>query len=323
MLKGMGMRRVFLVAVLAGAFVVGALGASGAFGSVLLARSAKDVRLKITGGGKALVKYKRNGKRNYILAWGAINARAHPKCGRLQGPLCGPPQVNMKHRRVFPGGRKGRTIINGPNHCKRYDGPKLAFVVAACKAPDGTYWVLQAWVRLGRVCTRANAGPKELRISHFSGPVAKLHLFLDWHTPHPHVPNPVHFDHLFGWYDYKHQPVFGLRWDAQGVPLDGYGRVIYMHSRNARCGKGWRHNESGLSKPIHGQTCHTYGPAGSRRWLSTGDMYKATAMGPGVTPDVTWGPVPALTVFDPIWELTANELQEKLARGSKFCNRIH
>jgi hypothetical protein len=30
------------------------------------------------------------------------------------------------------------------NGSTRYEGPELAYLVAACKAPDGTYWSLQA-----------------------------------------------------------------------------------------------------------------------------------------------------------------------------------
>src|SRR5581483_9235870 len=29
--------------------------------------------------------------------------------------------------------------------CSRYTGPKLAFQVAACDAPDGSFWALQQW----------------------------------------------------------------------------------------------------------------------------------------------------------------------------------
>ena len=42
-------------------------------------------------------------------------------------------------------GRRGRTFRN---RCRPYDGPKLVWLVAACKAPDGSYWALQRWQRL-------------------------------------------------------------------------------------------------------------------------------------------------------------------------------
>src|SRR6266498_3209316 len=72
---------------------------------------------------------------------------------------------------------------------------------------------------------------------------------------------------------------------------------------------------AGLALPRFGQTCHTYAPEGTKHFLSAGDMYRAVAMGPGVTPDVGWGPAPALTVFDIFAEQKANELQKKLSKG--------
>lgn len=274
---------------------------------------------------KSLLSFRSHGHRNIILAWGALNARAHPKCGKLFGPPCGPRQVEMSHRRLHRSGHLARRLLARPNLCHTYDGPELAYWVTGCKAPDGTYWALQQWIRLGPVCTRADRGTYELRLSHWSGPLALLHMHLDWTTPHPHMANPVRYTHLFGSYSYKGKPVYGLNWTGTGVPTDGYGRVIYIESHSARCGHSgvWVNDESGLSKPIRGQFCHNYSPPGTKHFLSTGDMYRAIAMGPGVTPDVTWGPVNALDVFDPLYELKMNALQRKLARGSKFCTHIH
>ena len=52
--------------------------------------------------------------------------------------------------------------------CLPYDGPALAWEVAACKAPDGSYWALQAWQRglpdLGVTATAAQSA-WELRLS--------------------------------------------------------------------------------------------------------------------------------------------------------------
>jgi len=322
-------RRLILVAT-ASAFAAFALVPT-AFGSVLIARSATDVHMRVVRDNhslKALVFYKRGGQQNILLAWGALNARAHPKCGKLHGPMCGPRQVDMKHLRLHRSGHLAKHILALPDLCKNYDGPALKYWVTGCKAPDNSYWGLQSWVRLGRVCTRADKGPAELRLSHWSGPVAKLHLFLNWYTPHPHVANPIRYDHLLGWYSYKGQPVYGLNWSGTGVPQDGYGRVIYIQSRNTMChgsaGSGrWDHDEDGMSLPFHGQTCHTYGPKGTKHYLSTGDLYRATAMGPGVTPDVSWGPMAMPSVFDAIYQLKMQALQRRLSKGSKFCTNIH
>lgn len=295
-----------------------------AIGSVLIARSATNVSVRVISGGKAVLLFTQNGQRRAVLAWGALNARAHPKCGKLHGPMCGPAQVDMSHARLSPTGHMAKKILGMRNLCKPYDGPKLPYYIAGCEAPDGSYWGVQSWERLGPVCTRADDGAPELRLSHWRGPVAKLRITLDWHTPHPHVDDPIHYDHLFGQYTYQGDPVYGLNWNNLGVPSDGYGRVIYIFSHDAMCGgKGWIHNENGMSLPWQGQFCHTYAPKGTKHFLSTGDMYRAVAMGPGVTPDVGWGPVPALDIFDPVAEMQANAMQKKLSKGSKFCTSIH
>jgi len=321
------------VAALAASFAF----APSAFGSVLIGRNATNVQLRVVRDQhelKALISFRSHGQEQYILAWGALNARAHPACGKLHGRFCGPAQVQMKHLRLHRSGHFAQHIFSLRDLCQGYDGPSLRYWVTGCKAPDGSYWGLQSWIRLGPVCTRADQGAAELRLSHWSGPVAKLHLFLDWFTPHPHVTKPVRFDHIFGWYSYKGKPVYGLNWNPQGVPLDGYGRVIYIQSRNTMCHGGaasangistgvWDHDEDGMSLPVNGETCHTYGPMGTKHYLSTGDMYRATAMGPGVTPDVSWGPMLFPTVFDPLYEMQMQALQRKLAHGSKFCNNIH
>jgi hypothetical protein len=308
-----------------------------AFGSVLLARNATNVQIRVVRDNhvlKSVISFKANGEKRTILAWGALNARAHPKCGKLFGPRCGPAQVEMSHMRLSPTGHYAKHINGLANLCHGYDGPSLKYWVTGCKGPDGTYWGLQSWIRLGPVCTRADKGTPELRLSHWSGAFPKLQIWLDWTTPHPHVTDPIHYTHLFGQYTYKGAPVYGLNWTPAGVPTDGYGRVIYIESRNTLChgkaksrtgivGGVWDNDESGLSKPIHGEFCHDYSPPGTKHFLSTGDMYRATAMGPGVTPDVSWGPVPALDVFDPLYEAQMNALQRKLSKGSKYCTHIH
>ena len=74
---------------------------------------------------------------------------------------------------------------------------------------------------------------------------------------------------------------------------------------------------------LEGYPCHTYGPKGTKHYLSTGDLYRATAMGPGVTPDVSWGPMAMPSVFDAVYQLKMMALQRRLSKGSKFCTNIH
>ena len=97
--------------------------------SELIARNAQDVRLSVSKRGVALVTFRAAGRRHRVLASGALNARP---------PTRSRPQISF--RLDYSPGRVGFR-----NACRPYDGPKLDWLVAACKAPDGSYWALQSW----------------------------------------------------------------------------------------------------------------------------------------------------------------------------------
>src|SRR5262249_27795755 len=95
--------------------------------------------LKAHAKGEALVTYPRsNGTVRHVLIWGALNARA---------PSAEVPQVRFEWD--YAGGwgkyRNGKYWKTFRNGCRPYDGPALPLLVAACKAPNGTYWTIQAW----------------------------------------------------------------------------------------------------------------------------------------------------------------------------------
>jgi hypothetical protein len=46
-------------------------------------------------------------------------------------------------------------------------------VLKACKAPDGSYWALQSWVRL-KPGYGGPRGATDLHLSHWRGPLAQL-----------------------------------------------------------------------------------------------------------------------------------------------------
>src|SRR4051812_2193628 len=120
--------------------------ATNARSSMLVGRGQTAVKLTVNGSGQALVTF--GGRR--LLASGAVNARM---------PSAGVPQVAFKIR--YGGKLAGGT-------CGAYDGPQLTWLVAACKAPDGSYWALQRWQRL-RPNYGGTTGAFELRLSHWTG----------------------------------------------------------------------------------------------------------------------------------------------------------
>src|SRR4051794_7553579 len=117
------------------------VGASSAAASEPLSNTnVKDARLAVGAKGEALVTYRTEaGSLRHVLIWGAINART---------PDPTLPQVRFKYD--YSGGWKSRHNLNywkTIKSCRPYDGPELQLVVAACDAPDGSYWALQAWQR--------------------------------------------------------------------------------------------------------------------------------------------------------------------------------
>src|SRR6476620_7487165 len=104
-------------------------------------RDVSFLSLQVNDRGDALVAYRTTtGALRHVYVWGAINANA---------PDRGVPQVRFQYD--YSGGlkRSGRqTWRSFRDRCRQYDGPKLVWLVAACKAPDDSYWALQQWQRL-------------------------------------------------------------------------------------------------------------------------------------------------------------------------------
>ena len=239
-----------------------------ALGSELIGRDATNVRLQVDANGRALVSFRSEGRDRTVVAWGAVDAR---------DPSRTQPQVAFS---LALGGGIGANV------CRPYHGPALPWRVAACTAPDGTHWAVQAWQRALPNYGASAAGDRaawELRLSHWSGPLPVLEVATDW--------SYRRFHHLYGRMMYHGKPVFGFRSTRYGVPLDGYGRNVYVDTFGGY-GAGWKRVNSFLSHNPGGTFCYgfyAHGGAGTGEWT----RYRATVIGPGVAPDVMWqGPAP-------------------------------
>jgi hypothetical protein len=292
-------------AVAAAAAIPSAASASG-----IVDRDATAVRLAVSASGRALVTYRVGGRARRVLVWGAVNAR-HPD----------PAVPQVRFRFDYSGGR-GR--VSG--RCRRYDGPPLAWLVAACKSPDGSYWALQAWQRLlphrGFPAWDARQTVRELRISHWRGPVASLEVWADWaYGERAHD--------LFGRFTYQGRPVHGFR----TRPLDSYARNLYIDTLDSRYGPGWHRETSVVSRRPNGNFCYAFYPTrdaslpgAPARPAGNGKRYRITAIGPGVTPDVMWEGA-GLPDFNPAYpghvehERQMNELVDRIAAGDPLCRQ--
>ena len=267
------MRRASLPA-LAVVLCLAAAFASTASASQLVDRNAHGVRLQVNAKGEALITYTAGGKLKHVLAWGAVNAIA---------PTRARPQVEFKLDYAGGWGKYHKDYWKTfTGSCGAYDGPALAWNVMACKAPDGTYWALQAWQRMlpnyGLAPTAAQA-VWELRLSHWTGALPVLTIGTDWSWHQ--------WDHLFGTYTYAGNPVFGFKSKPSGEPLDSFGRNIYVDTFDSSYGKGWKRENSFLTHTNTGAFCYSVNPHGSHP-AGKGAKYRATVEGPGVTPDVMW-----------------------------------
>ena len=284
------------------ALVLAAVLVSSADASQLVDRNAKNVRLEVNARGEALLTYTAGGKVKHVLAWGAVNAIA---------PTRSRPQVALKLD--YAGGwGKYRSAYwqTFRNACRPYDGPKLAWYVTGCTAPDGSYWALQAWQRMlpnYGVAPSAAQSASELRLSHWTGPLAVLQVSTDWSWHR--------WDHLYGTFTYDGSPVYGFRATPGGSPLDSFGRNVYVDTFDSPYGTGWRRENSFLTHSGTGVFCYSVNPHGSHP-AGTGSKYRATVEGPGVTPDVMWeGLAPG--PYDRAADVAANEAISQL--GDRQC----
>jgi hypothetical protein len=254
----------------------------------LIDRNATGVKIAVNGRGEALLTYRKADGVHHVLVWGAINAIA-PREGAQQA----------KFKLDYSGGWGSRHTLYWKRFgttCGRYDGPALPNVVAACKAPDGSYWAAQSWPQplpdLGFTPWAPAFRAQWLEVSHWTGAPATLETGVDWVYG-------GRFQGLFGRLTYHGQPVYGFGTTRYGAPTDGFGSLIYLDTFNSVYGPGWRRENSFVSHNPTGVFCYGFYPfdptkggyqhppgASDRRGPGTGEKYRLTASGPGVTPNV-------------------------------------
>jgi hypothetical protein len=325
------------------AVVAAAIATPFASGSQLIDRNATNVRLTVNAKGEALLTYTKAGRVHRVLAWGAVDAVAptadaaqtafhldygggwkkyyvdDPAVRTLQSeyrklkssgaPYLSSPVVKQLSAKSAFARQYGQLSFHGS--CPTYTGPKLAWFVTACTAPDGSYWALQRWQRqlpnYGLAPTPTQA-VWELRLSHWTGDVARLKVDMDWAWHR--------WDHLFGTYSYRGMPVYGFRSTSGGQPLDSFGRNLYVDTFDSAYGAGWKRENSFLTHKGTGVFCYSVNPHGTHP-AGNGVAYRATIQGPGVTPDVMWEGVPR-GVYDQAADAVSNraiaELHDTLCR---------
>ncbi len=284
--------------------------------------NASNVRLAVSrDGGRAIVTFVAQGRTRHVLAWGAVNALS---------PNRDVPQVRF--RIDWTGGWEtyGHTIWRGfGNACRAYDGPALTGMLAACRAPDGSYWAVQQWQpnlpHRGFPPYRTGQTDWELDLSHWTGPLAELELHADWAFG-----GQAH--NLFGRLTYRGSPVHGFHTiKGSGGPADRYGRSLYIDTLDSAYGRGWQRETSIVFRNPTGVFCYSFWPTHDvslpgrpARPAGHGKAYRITVQGPGVTPNLLgevrdpgrWDPGDSAKVQ---YQAQMKALQLQLSQGDKFC----
>jgi hypothetical protein len=247
----------------------------------IVTRNASRIHLATDNHGRAMVTYYQRGRMWHVFYSGAINARTP-----------NPTANQVKFKVDYSGGRgKWRHF---KNTCRPYDGPTLAWFVAACKAKDGSYWALQAWQRMlpnvGYIPWKHDQKVWELHLSHWTGELAQLEVYEDWVYG-------GRFHEIFGRATYKGRPIHGFKTTSSGRPLDGFGRLLFLDTFGSAYGPGWMRENSFVVHKPSGMFCYgfypyasygNYPPQRTRKVAGNGKRYRLTLSGPGVTPDIAW-----------------------------------
>jgi hypothetical protein len=125
------------------------------------------------------------------------------------------------------------------------------------------------------------------------------------------------FHSLFGRFTWRGRPVYGFASSAAGVPLDSFGRNIYVDTYDSAYGPGWHRENAFLTHSGTGGFCYGFYPHGSRP-SGMGQRYRATVSGPGVLPDVSWEGSPPAT-YDRSYDRAADARQLALLGNDPLC----
>ena len=294
------------------AVALAAIVPTAASASELIDRNATNVKLQVAKNGQALVSFKARGKQWNVLAWNAVNAIA---------PTTARPQVSFKLDYSGGYGTYKRDVWKTfKNACPALSAQQLTalglrWVVAACQASDGSYWAIQSWQRMlpnyGLKATTEQA-VWELRLSHWKGELPVLTVNTNWAYKT--------YDHLFGSFTYLGNPVYGFKSSSSGNPLDTFGRNLYLDTFNSTYGNGWLRENSFLMHKGTGKFCYGFYSHGARP-VGKGQKYRATIIGPGVTPDIYWEGVP-LGAYDKAKDLELHQHQKDFLADDGLCKAV-
>jgi hypothetical protein len=282
------LRRLFCLSCAA---VLALVATTGANASEIVGRNVYAPKLQVDRNGTALVTYRvAGGGLRHVLYWDGVD-------------------WTDEFKRDYSGGWKSHRADWKHFHdvCGAYSGPAVPLAVTTCTMPDGSHWALQKWARLW-ANYGGHAAAMELHVSHWTGDVGVLDIHTDW---------GYHgmWRHLWGTFSYHGKAVFGLHHTAAGVPTDKQGRNVYVdYHQNGM----WQRENGFLTHDYQGLAnfCYLFSRHAGR--VGNGDQYRATAIGPGVSPIVRSQFAPP-GEYDEAADARANAQQRELFGGDRRC----
>jgi hypothetical protein len=282
-----------------------------AVASFIVARNAHHPTLKLSKRGYALVQYTlSDGSFHNVFFWGAVNGVANPNLGRRQ----------ERFKNDYTGGwarfgnaKRWKTVRDA---CRPYDGPPLVLFVAGCKAPDGSYWALQEWVRLAPMRGLPPFKPEqtavELHLSHWSGALPLLEVWPNWTYR-------GRWQGFFGRLTYQGSPVFGNQ-------SSSFGQYVFIDTFNSVYGPGWKHDAAKALHMRSGAFCYSFVPqrpppdypTHAVRGPGLGQRHRVAVVGPGVMPIVRWEG-PRLGAYNPVRDQQINRIFDGVLGGDRVC----
>ncbi len=345
-------RMLILFVILCSAVIVPVAGAS----QVISTTSVTGLTLGVNSKGEAMVSYMQGGKVVHVLAYGAVNALAPVSGGKQVALTLGYDGGYLKYYTDNPAATAGIANLRGlqaqmakataaKNNparyalapkiaaayklladlrtaatddwktftCPAYTGPALAWMTTACTAPDGSFWAVQEWQRQlpdYGVTPTAFQNATEVHLSHWTGPLPVLTVTMNWAYKR--------FDHLFGTFTYNGSGVYGFASTPGGAPKDSWGRNLYVDTLDSAYGPGWERDNSFLTHKVGGSFCYGFYAHGAFP-AGNGTKYRATIIGPGLTPDIEWqGDSPG--AYDAGAQVTADAAI--VALGDPQCKQV-
>ena len=129
------------------------------------------------------------------------------------------------------------------------------------------------------------------------------------------------YHHIFGSFTYLGKPVYGFKSTPAGVPLDTFGRNLYVDTFDSAYGKGWLRENSFLMHKGTGKFCYGFYPPRRR---ARGQRARSTAprsSAPASLPDIYWE-ADALGAYDKAFDLQMHETQKQFLAGDPLCKAV-